>query len=190
MTRVQFVPRFRTVLRRLAAAAGMALGVVLVLSSPSHATLSPQCDASATLRGDDFTTRVNAKTTSRVKIPRKADVNYNGSIRLPAGEQYSYAGRVKLKLAIGNVEAWSWSGDTDKVQTAGTDSYDLDLPAGLLGGVKGKASGSHTQGGVTCVGSVNVEIEGSPVNAGSVASAAVTAAGAAGLVMAARGKPV
>lgn len=162
--------------------------VPLGLAGPAFATIDGPCTASATLEGDDFTTTVDADTTGRVKIPRAAEVSYEGTIDLPEGEEYTHSGQAVLDVPLADVEFWGWSDETTNVGTDGNESYDLDLPAGLLGGVKGKASGFHTQGGITCTGSLDVEIDGSPVNAGSIASAVGTLAAGAGLLAAARGK--
>ena len=172
-------------------AGGFSLSFAVLGAGPAGASLSPECDASAVLTGDDSTVNVDPKTTDRVKIPRKADVNYQGSIALPAGSQYTHSGEVVLEVAFMEIglESWEWSGDTDKVSSVGTTDYDLDLPAGLLGGIKAKATGSHTQGGITCTGSLQIVIEGNALNAASGASAAITAAGAGGLALAALGKP-
>ena len=177
--------------RSLTLLAAPAVLWVLLSAAPASASLSPECDASATLVGEDFTTQVDPKASDRVKIPRAADVQYDGRIQLPEGQQYTYSGAVKLKVAFMELDlaSWDWGGDTQSVSASGTTDYDLDLPAGLLGGVKAKASGSHTQGSITCTGSLDIAIDGNAVNAASAASAVVTAGGAAGLALAGLGRP-
>lgn len=188
-------------LRRLLAATGLALAIgILAFARPAGAVINGPCDASAQLDGEDLDVVVDADTTGRVTIPREANVTYQGSIAIPhPGDDMPYSGQVTLDVAPGldlipglddpTISSWSWGGDTDNIDTTGSESYDLDLPADLGGGVKGTASGSHTQAGVTCTGSIDVEIDGSVLNPFSVGSAVVTAAGAAGLGLAARGKP-
>lgn len=176
-------------LRRLVLVAGLAGGTVLLVAAPVGAVLSPECDGSAEIQGDDLTVTVDGSTTERVTLPRKADViRYQGSIDLPPGEEYTHGGGADLDSPFGSLQSWSWGGETKKVATSGTTSYDLDLPAGILGGVKVHVSGSHTQGGITCTGSFDGTIGGSAVNPGSLGSAAVTAVAAAGLGLAAFGK--
>lgn len=174
---------------------------LLLFAGPAGASLSPECTASGVISGDDGTSvAVDAESTERYKIPRAADVDYEGSITVASpSDEMPYSGGISLDVAPGldlipglddpTIETWSWGGDTDKVSTADSTTYDLDLPAGLLGGLKATASGSHTQAGTTCSGSIDVEIAGSAVNAASLGSAAVSAAAAAGLGLAARGKP-
>jgi len=179
------------VLRRLLCLVGLVVGIsLIVVAPPAGATLSPECEGSATLFNDGKSFEINAKATGTQTIPRKADVVYRGSIDLPSGKEYTHQGSAKLKVLFTEIKlsTWEWQGDTSAVATDGTTSYDLDLPAGLLGGVKGTVTGGHTQGGITCKGNVDIQIDGSAVNAASVGAGALAAAGAAGLGMAARGK--
>lgn len=178
-------------LRRLLCLIGLVVGIGLVAgATPAGASLSDACEGTATLSDEGETFSVNAKFPGTQKIPRKAAVAYQGSIDLSPGQEYTYSGAAKLKVFFTEIKlsTWEWSGDTEKVATDGTTSYDLDLPAGLLGGVKGTVTGSHTQGGITCTGNVPIQIGGSAVNAASIGTGALAAAGAAGLGMAARGK--
>lgn len=176
--------------RLLGALALFTLGWLFLVATagPAGATIDGPCTASATLIGDDFTTTVDGDTADRVKIPRRADVQYQGAIDLPEGQQYTHSGEATLDVPFIDVEFWSWGDDTENVSSDGRESYDIDLPAGVLGGVKGKASGFHTQGGKTCTGALQVEIGGSVLNVGSGAAAVATAAAGAGLLAAARGK--
>lgn len=177
------------------------VGVALFVSAaPAGAVINGPCSGSADLLGDDGSaTSVDGDTAERVTIPRSADVTYRGSIAISPEDDMPISGSVTLEVAAGldripflddpEISSWSWDGTTDEVQTQGETSYDLDLPADLGGGVKGTASGSHTQAGVTCTGSLDVQIGGSAVNPASVGAAALTAGGAAGLALAALGKP-
>lgn len=185
---------------RRAATIGGLVGLALLLASgPAHAAIDGPCQASAELDGEDLDVSVDASTTGRVTIPRQADVNYRGEISIPAEDNMSYSGSVTLNVAPGldlipglddpTIASWSWGGETDAVQTSGAESYDLDLPADIGGGVDATASGSHTQANVTCTGELDVTIAGSVVNPASVGTAVLTAAGAAGLGLAAVGKP-
>lgn len=188
-------------MRRLLACSGMAIGVSLVFGGGiAGATLSPQCQASGTITGDDISVTVDAASGERFTIPRAGSVDYEGSIDVASpSEDMPYSGSIQLEVAGGldlipglddpEIGSWSWSGETDETSTAGTETYDLDLPLDLLGGIKATATGDHTQAGTTCSGNVKVKIGGSAVNAGSLGSAALTVAGGAGLAMAARGKP-
>lgn len=186
-------------MRRMAIVGGLVGMALLVTSGSAHATIDGPCTASADLDGQDLDVSVDAGTAGRVTIPREADVIYRGEISIPAEDDMSYSGAVTLEVAPGldlipglddpTIASWSWGGDTDNVQTTGAESYDLDLPADIGGGVKATASGSHSQANATCTGELDVKIAGSALNPASVGSAALAAAGAAGLGLAAVGKP-
>lgn len=187
--------------KRLLALSGLlALGWLLLGASPAGAVINGPCDAGANLDGEDVDAVVDVNTAGRVTIPREANVTYQGSISIPnPSEDMPYSGHVNLDVAPlldiipglddPTIASWSWGGDTDSTSTQGNTDYDLDLPAGLGGGIDFTATGSHTQAGVTCTGSLDGEIEGSVVNPASVASAVLTALGGAGLGFAALGKP-
>lgn len=187
-------------MRKFLVAAGI-VGVALFAATPASAAIDGPCTASADLLGDDGSAAsVDADTTARVTIPRAADVSYRGSITVPeAGDDMPYSGSVTLDVAAGldlipglddpEIASWSWGGDTDETRTEGTTDYDLDLPADLGGGVKATATGSHTQAGVTCNGSLDITVGGSAANPASVGAGALAAAGAAGLAFSAMGKP-
>lgn len=181
----------------------VATGIIvtaLFAATPASAAINGPCTASADLLGDDGSaTSVDADTTARVTIPRAADVTYRGSITVPEADDMLYSGSVTLDVAAGldlipglddpEIASWSWGGDTDETRTEGTTDYDLDLPADLGGGVKATATGSHTQAGVTCTGSLDITVGGSAANPASIGAGALTAAGAAGLAFSAMGKP-
>ncbi len=187
-------------MRKFLVAVGV-VGVALFASAaPASAVINGPCTGSADLLGDDGSAAsVDGDTAERVTIPRSADVNYRGSIAISPEDDMPVSGSITLEVAAGldlipglddpTVGSWDWDGTTDQVQTQGQTSYDLDLPADLGGGVKGTASGSHTQAGVTCTGSLDVQIGGSAVNPASVGAAALAAGGATGLALAALGKP-
>lgn len=189
-------------MRKFLVATGV-VGVALFASAaPASAVINGPCSASADLLGDDGSaTSVDGATTERVTIPRSADVTYRGSITVPEpSDDMPYSGSVTLDVAAGldlipflddpEISSWAWGGTTDQTRVDdGRTSYDLDLPADLGGGVKATATGSHTQAGATCTGSLDIAIGGSAANPASVGAGALTAAGAAGLAFSAMGKP-
>jgi hypothetical protein len=183
----------------LLGATGLAFGLALFPALPAGAAVTGGCSGSALLDGATIDAIVTTEAAGRVTIPREANVQYRGSVPLSeGGEELPYDGEVVLDLAPPfswfaggdpTVSSWSWGGSTTSTATEGSTSYDLDLPADLLGGVKATASGHHNQGPVQCVGSVDLEIEGSAVNAASLAAGALTVLSGAGLGFAALGRP-
>jgi hypothetical protein len=175
----------------------LAAGAWLVLAPPAAAEIEGPCEGQAVLTPTDGggpTVDVDGATDARVTIPRSADVEYSGSIAIPnPTEDMPHSGEVVLVLPSilpdVTVASWSWSDTTDATETTGSTSYDIDLPAGVLGAVQGTAEGNHTQAGVSCTGSLEIEIDGSAVNAGSIGSAVGTVLAGAGMVLAARGRP-
>lgn len=162
------------------AAVGAAVGAAALVGAPAGATTNGKCTAAATF-SDGHTVDADQDTA---KIPKRDTVNWRGSMSVPAGQEMAYAGHISIKLPVGSYEIRSWSGTTKKNASGGTDSYDIPK---AIPGMKGTVSGSHTQAGVTCSGSMEVEIEGGAGVAGAVSVGGTAATGGL-LALAARAR--
>jgi hypothetical protein len=170
----------------LAFAALAAAGMFVVFDAgTSSATVSPACQGTGAFEKSGLT--YTAADSGVDEIPRTDDVDWEGSITGPTGEQ-PYSGKIEVELPppFGALSIDSWSGTTDATSNSGTKHY--DIPGAVPGGVEFSVKGSHTQGGTTCTGSVKVKIKGGSVNAFSLGSLVGTALTGAGLVLAGRAK--
>jgi len=163
------------------AAVGIAGIFVIAGSSPAGATVSPECQGNGQFvkLGKTY----HASDTGVDVIDRVDDVNWDGSITGTTGNQ-PYSGKIEVELPppFGKVSVDSWSGTTDSTSNSGTKHY--DLPGFVPANVEFEVSGSHTQGPITCTGSVKLKIEGSGLGPFSLATLALTLAFGAGLVLA------
>lgn len=153
-------------------------GVLLVIASPApaSATVTGGCQGAGTING----TRHDAAALDPddpIRIPTEADVAYEGSVPLPAGDaERAHSGQVKLKLPLGgSVTVADWSGVSKEVVDAGV--YHYDIPAIVPRGVTVKATGTHNHEGLSapCTGAFAIELEGGPLD--SPVPTAVAAAG-------------
>jgi hypothetical protein len=169
--------------RVLLAVASVALAGFFVVAgaAPSGATVSPKCSGTGDFvkSGHHYT----AADSGVDKIPRKDDVKWAGQITGVSGDQ-PYSGKIQVELPppFGKVSIDSWSGTTDSTGNSGTKHY--DIPGFVPANVEFKVSGSHTQGSVTCTGSVKLVIEGSVLGPFSLVTLALTLACGAGLILA------
>jgi hypothetical protein len=163
-------------------------GVFVVLpavpagAAPSKIGGSANCTGTGhfTKSGHDYT----AADAGVDKVPRVDDVVWAGSItNAPSGQQ-AYSGHIEVELPppFGGVTIDTWGGTTDSTGNNGTKHY--DIPGFVPANVQFPVSGSHTQGGLTCSGSVTVEIEGSAFGPFSIATLILTLLFGAGLVLA------
>jgi hypothetical protein len=124
-----------------------------------------------------------AADTGVDEIPRVDDVKWAGQIAVPPVDS-PYSGHIEVELPppFGSVSIDSWSGTTDSVQNSDTRHY--DIPGFVPANVEFSVSGSHTQGGITCSGSVKLVIEGSTFGPFAIGTLVLTLAFGAGLVLA------
>ena len=166
----------------LAVAAASVAGLVVIGgATPAGATVSPACSGTGDfLKSGHHYTAADAGVD---KIPRKDDVKWAGQITGVAGEQ-SYSGHIEVELPppFGTVTVDDWSGTTDSTGNSGTKHY--DIPGFVPANVEFAVKGAHTQGTVTCTGSVKVVLEGSTFGPFSLATLALTLLCGAGLVLA------
>lgn len=156
---------------------------VLIDAFPSGATVNPsdKCLGKAHFvkSGHDY----SADDAGVDKIPRVDDVQWFGAIAVPPVDS-AYSGHIDVELPppFGSVSVDSWSGTTDSVSNTGTKHY--DIPGFVPANVEFSVSGSHSQGGITCSGSVKLAIEGSTFGPFSIATLVLTLLSGAGLVLA------
>ena len=165
------------------AAVGMAGLFLVVDASPSGATVTP---ADKCIGTGDFVKSGHHYTAADAgvdKIPRVDDVKWDGKIVIPATES-AYSGHIDVELPppFGKVSVDSWKGSSDSVENNGTKHY--DIPGFVPANVEFDVSGSHTQGGITCSGSVKLKIEGSTFGPFLIGTLVLTLLFGAGLVLA------
>lgn len=162
-------------------ALGIAGFFVIAGSAPAGATVSPACSGTGDFEASGH--HYTAADSGVDEIPRKDDVDWEGQITGVSGEQ-PYSGHISLELPppFGSVDIDSWSGTSDATSNSGTKHY--DIPGFVPANVEFEVSGAHTQGSVSCSGSVKVKIEGGSVNAFSIGSLVGTVLTGAGLVFA------
>ncbi|MGH8994374.1 MAG: hypothetical protein ACRDZ7_22930 [Acidimicrobiia bacterium] len=170
--------------------AGGALMVALS-ATPALGAVTGGCQGAGTIAG----TRHDAATLdpdNPISIPEEADVAYEGSVPLPAGDtDRTYSGKIDLQLPLGNsVTVADWSGSSKLVSKAGT--YHYSIPAIVPRGIKVTADGTHSHDGLPapCMGTFSIQLEGGPLDspAPTAAAAAGTLATGAALITAARPK--
>lgn len=157
--------------------AGGVVAAVLLTPGVASASLSGPCDAQGVF--DDGTV-VNPKTDNSAEVPSEGTVNWKGSIQVAAAEDMPYSGAIVLQLPVplADVDLESWDGETDETSESG--SYSYELPDLVPGGFEVGVTGSHTQAGVTCSGSVVLSVAGS--SGAAVGVTTVLGAGSAALV--------
>jgi hypothetical protein len=136
-------------------------GVAVVGAAvPAAANLTGGCKASGTQLQTGKT--YDAATTNFAKIPRSGDVQWKASVPVPATQRVA-VGEVKVKFPfpVGDVEIGHWGKDGKKTgSNANQGTYHYDFPS-VIAGVKVLVHGSDREpSGVTCTGSVVVQIEG------------------------------
>lgn len=154
------IDRVNTRIGRGACLVLLAAGLVLVGSGPAGASLVGGCKASGTIvqTGKSY----DAVTTDFAKVPRTGDVQWRGSVPVPATQRVA-VGEVQVKFPwpVGDVEIGRWGKDGKRTsRNANTGTYRYDFPA-TIAGVKALVHGRDQEpSGVTCTGSVVVQVEG------------------------------
>jgi hypothetical protein len=173
--------------RVILAGATLLLGGVFFVggASPAAAEISGPCKGSGT-----FTKigTVDGNTSETVEVPIKDSVDWQGSIEAPAGEQ-PYSGKIEVELPppFPAVKIDDWSGTTDSSGNNGTKKY--DIPSWVPRNVELEVSGNHTQGSVSCSGSVKIKLEGGVFDSvAAPVSVVATVFAALGMAFAARPK--
>jgi hypothetical protein len=137
----------------------VAVGVVGV-AAPAGASLAGGCRASGTQL--ETAKSYDAVNTNFAKIPRTGDVKWKGSVPVPATKRLA-VGEVQVKFPwpVGNVEIGHWGKDGKQTgSNANAGTYHYDFPS-LIAGVKAVVHGRDQEpSGVTCQGSVVVQIAG------------------------------
>jgi hypothetical protein len=138
-------------------AAGIVAALPVLGASPAAADLTGPCAASGTLRSSGVT--YDARTTHAATIPLAGDVKWNGSVPGGSGKR-KISGRVYVKMPppLGTVRIGAWSKESSRRANDGT--YHYDFPS-VLAGIDIPVTGSHTEPGVKCSGTVVVRFEGS-----------------------------
>jgi hypothetical protein len=145
---------------RRGAGALLVTGFVVAIAVPAGAKLTGGCAASGTQVQTGK--RYDAVTTDFAKIPRTGDVEWKGSVPVPA-TQRAAIGEVQVKFPwpVGDVEIGNWGKDGKKTgSNANSGTYHYELPK-LIAGIKVLVHGRDKEpSGVLCVGSVVVQVEG------------------------------
>ena len=82
------------------------------------------------------------------------------------------------------------SGEPEAVTVSASGNVTWDIPSWVPGGVKITVSGSHSDGGLLCKGSIQVKLDGSSTGSGiGIAALIGTALTALGLIWSALPKP-
>ena len=154
---------------------------VLVDAAPSGATVSPECSGNGKFTNKGVTYHASDAGVDQIK--RVDDVIWDGTITGVPGGQQAYSGKIQVELPppFGKVSVDSWGGTTDSTGNNGTKHY--DIPGFVPANVEFKVSGNHTQGGISCTGSVKVKIEGSGFGPFSIATLVLTLLFGAGMVL-------
>jgi len=146
------------------ALAGGAL-LVALFSSPAAATVTGGCTGAGTIG----TNRYDAATldpANPITVPEEADVAYEGSVPLPAGNtDRAYSGKIELQLPLGgSVTVADWSGSSKKVADSGVHHY--SIPALVPRGITVRADGTHSQDGLAapCTGAFSIALDGGPLD--------------------------
>lgn len=181
----------RTAGRRLALGAGLTVGTVLLLVAPAEAKIEGPCEGQGTFQSQGRT--YDPATTDSLTLPAEDSVAYHGAITAPASGERSHKGHINLELPapLPSVTIVSWG--TDKtVKTTDDGVHDYDLPGIVPKGITLTLTGEHVDTAGTCTGSVEVTIDGGPLD--SPTAAAISVAGTvvtgASLAFAARPKGV
>lgn len=171
------------------ALAGGAFFVALA-ASPAHATVTGGCQGAGTING----TRYDAAAldpNSPITIPEEADVAYEGSVPLPAGDQdRAYSGKINLKLPLGaSVTVADWSGTSKKVADSGV--YHYKIPSVVPRGITIAADGMHTHEGMSapCQGQFSIRLEGGPFDSPAPTAAALGGTFMTGALLFMAGRP-
>jgi len=141
-------------LLRLAAAAIVAVAIPVMSSAPAGATINGPCKASGTLKSTGVNYNASIK---KVTIPLKDDVAWKGSVPGAGKRAISGSVHVKFPWPIGDINIGSWGKTSDTHQNKGTYKYDLPKE---LAGFDIPVSGSHTEPGIKCTGTVIVRFKG------------------------------
>lgn len=165
---------------------GVAFGLTVAGATAASADVTGPCEGSGTFRSSG---RTYDARDDRIVVPDADDVSWRGSIDAPGTEERSHQGRIELQLPppLPSVVIADWGSDaTAAVRDDGV--YDYELPAFVPRGVTLHLTGEHIDTAGTCTGSLEVEIEGGPLDAPAplVGSLVGTAAAAAGLAAVAR----
>ena len=178
---------------RVVLAAGAAL--CLAPAGAASAELSGPCTATGVFQtgvGDEPIT-VDATTIGEevVTVALSDTVAWTGTVT-PTATPREYSGKVAVDLPwpLGAYTVDSWRGSSDAVANEGLEEY--DLPSVMPRGVVFRVEGSHSEPGVSCVGHVNLQVEGSvfksPLTLASLALTALAGAGLAAVVAPAFGR--
>lgn len=171
---------------RLLLAAGFGAGLVIANAAPAPASLDGPCRASGTFAKGGLT--VDPKTTDEVEIPRKDDVAWKANVPGSGKRRISGSVQVGFPPPIGDITVGSWGKQSSKYSNA--DTYSYDLPS-VLAGFDIPVSGTHTERGFTCSGSVVVRVEGGGLkNPAALASLAFTVVSGLGVFLSIRARPV
>jgi hypothetical protein len=146
---------------RILMVAAIAVAVPVITATAAPAELSGPCTAHGliTVNGVPQLPVITPRTMDFAKIPQKGVVHWSGT----AGRgNRIISGHVDISLPppIGDVTVGSWGGKSGKHANSGT--YKYDFPNALLG-LKVPVSGEHTEPGITCTGSMTVQLSGSPL---------------------------
>ena len=147
---------------RILVAVAIILVVPVLTATAAGAELSGPCTAGGQVKvgGIPQTPDINPATTNSVKIPRKGNVQWHGTAGAGNRIVSGYV-RIKLPPPLGDVKIGSWSTRTSSHANAGVYKYDF---ATVLLGLKAPVRGVHTESsGLSCSGSITVQLDGSPI---------------------------
>ena len=106
-------------------------------------------------------------------VPHKGSADYTGSIAQPTVPR-AHSGSVKVSTpplipSINLKDPWS-EDDAETVSDSGNVTW--DIPSWVPGGVEIVVSGSHSDGGLVCKGSIKVKLDGN-ITSGAVGWVAI-----------------
>jgi hypothetical protein len=165
------------------AAVALAGGFLFLDSAPAAATVNPADKCIGTGDFEKSGHHYTAADSGVDVVPRVDDVHWAGEIVIPATES-AYSGHIEVELPppFGKVTIDTWQGSSDSTKNSGVKHY--DVPGFVPANVEFEVSGAHSQGGITCTGSVKVKIDGSSFGPFSIVTLALTLAFGAGLILA------
>lgn len=164
---------------------------VFAFPGVAHANLNGPCTGSGVVTGEGESagTTYNAKTVDKATIPRAGTVAWEGSNGTQSSKERLAVGEVQVGFPppIGKITVGEWGKDGKKSSKSGnSDVYEYDLPS-VLAGIDIPVSGSHSEPGIKCSGSVVITIDGtSPL---AIASVVFTVVSVAGLYLSIKARP-
>ncbi|MGH9149025.1 MAG: hypothetical protein ACRD0F_01625 [Acidimicrobiales bacterium] len=177
-------------LRAVLGATGAGVALSLLAASPAAAEFTANtvgCSGSATIRGPGGSVSAVNATDREVKVPSEGSADWRGALTTVT---HDHSGEISLSLGLFDfsIDRWGPSrnagNESSRTGTQEIPGFVAQLPAG-----KYYVEGFHRGTEGECAGFVVVDIGGGPFgNAAGIGALVATAASAAGLAVASRGR--